>query len=209
MSNIELNKATEEQKIVASRFFKNQEYFSSKLYETYVNDGVFTFENALALNEFIEFLKTKVTIIQIRAHRFDTAYQIFEILNNRGLPLSNKDLFRNFLISKFTTLAEKRKDIDPAQKWYDLEYNYELDSEFISRYVESKRGKSQRYSAFNDLQDIYNDGFEMSLSNSKIESFYEEIVKYLNIYSMLKNGSHPSREIRNRVKLRYYHEFSG
>jgi hypothetical protein len=38
--------------------------------------------------------------VRIASSDFEIAYQIFEILNNRGLPLSNKDLFKNFIISE-------------------------------------------------------------------------------------------------------------
>ncbi len=201
ISNIDLLKATDEQKRVSKRFFANQEYFISMLQECFMDNDIFTYSNAKDLNGFIEFLKNKVTVIQIRAQSFDVAYQVFEILNNRGLPLSNKDLFRNFLISEFSKLVEdkNRNDIIPSEKWYDLEQNYELDVEFVSRYVESRRAKKLKQSAFNGLKDIYDNIFKDTLTISKIESFYSDIQTNLIIYSKIRANNFQSRELQNRV----------
>lgn len=72
------------------------------------------------------FLQTRVAIVLIKTTDFDTAYSIFEILNNRGLPLSNTDLFRNFVINRF---AEQTRE-DGAALWYRLEDEYALTEEF-------------------------------------------------------------------------------
>lgn len=203
IDEINLAEANEEQKQIAQRFFDNQKYFISKLIERFVDSNKFTYNNAQDLNKFIDFLKNRVTVIQIRCPSFDVAYQIFEILNNRGLPLSNKDLFRNFLISEFSELkaALPSSGVDPNQKWYHLENNYELAPEFLSRYVESKRGGNQQYSAFNDLQDIYKENFKDSLKKKKIENFYADIEKNLDIYTRITTSQHPQKEIRNRISF--------
>lgn len=196
--------ANEEQKEVALRYSKNRVYFTDKLFEKFITNNVFTFSNAETLNKFIHFLKTKVTIIQIRSPRFDVAYQIFEILNNRGLPLSNKDLFRNFLISEFAQLKnsnpQKYEHINSNERWRNLEENG-IDVEFISRYVESMRGKKQQYSAFNDLQELYKGKrFEDDLERTKLENFYNNIEKELiNYNKIIKCSFNDNNAIQNRI----------
>jgi uncharacterized protein with ParB-like and HNH nuclease domain len=202
-NKVDMKNATEEQKEVALRYFKNRIYFTERLAEKFTSDTIFTYQNAQKLNEFIHFLKTKVTIIQIRSPRFDVAYQIFEILNNRGLPLSNKDLFRNFLISEFTQLKSsnptKYAHIDANERWRNLEEKH-IDVEFISRYVESMRGKKQQYSAFNDLQDLYKGNrFQDSLDKTKLDFFYADIESQLINYSKIISYDFDSPEIKNRI----------
>lgn len=190
IKKLDLSTATEEQKIVSSRYFDNRKYFEKQLTERFYTDDKFSYKNAEELNNFIEFLKQKVAIVRILASRFEVAYQIFEILNNRGLPLSNKDLFRNFIIKEFHELklknSAKYDSLNPNQNWTFLEDNYELDNDFISRWVESRKASNQQYSAFNDLKEIFKT-YEDSLEKSAIESFYEDLTKDLDIYSKIKN----------------------
>lgn len=199
--------ATDEQREVTFRYFKNRQYFVDRLKEKFLDENILTREKATNLSDFFDFLKNKVTVVQIRAPKFDVAYQIFEILNNRGLPLSNKDLFRNFLISEFFLIKSSGKDknkfddLDPNEKWRNLELKYDLDSEFISRYVESKLGKNQQYSAFNDLQKIYKEKFSDSLSEKKIFIFYKDIEANLANYSKILNLEFIDKRLNNCISF--------
>ncbi|MEO0041913.1 MAG: hypothetical protein RL329_1364 [Bacteroidota bacterium] len=203
ISSISLKDATEEQKEVTHRYFKNRLFFIEQLKQTFLKDGIFTNETAENLDGFFEFLRNKVTILQIRAPQFDIAYQIFEILNNRGLPLSNKDLFRNFLISEFHILKTLKPDkyakLDPNKKWRDLDASYELNTEFVSRYVESTRGRSQQHSAFNDLQDIYKESFKHSLKEHKIHIFYKDIERNLSVYTQILQLDFSNKILKNKI----------
>lgn len=192
--NFDTKDGNEEQKKVASRYFANRDYFVQKLEEQFLSEGMFTYEAANNLNDFIDFLKNKVTIVRILSTDFDLAYQIFEVLNNRGLPLSNKDLFRNFIISEMYQAEIE----DPEQKWLQLD-NYEFNSEFISRYVESTNAKKQRYSAFNDIQDIYMNQFSKTLTESKIQVFYKDIEKTLEHYTNIELELFDNKAIKHRV----------
>jgi uncharacterized protein with ParB-like and HNH nuclease domain len=194
--DIKDNSITEEQIKVSERYFLNRDYFIRKLQEHFLDAGIFTFDKAKELNEFIEFLKNKVNIVRILSPKFDIAYQIFEILNNRGLPLSNKDLFRNFIIS---ALYEEGID-NPEGKWLELD-EYEFTSEFISRYVESTNAKKQKYSAFNDLQEIYKKNFEETIAKKKIEIFYDDIEKSLLHFTDIELLSFSNKNINRRVEF--------
>jgi uncharacterized protein with ParB-like and HNH nuclease domain len=198
-----LQYANEEQIEVSKRFFNNHDYLLKECLENRFTIGnVFTLANAKELNGFIDFLKNKVTVIQIRTQDFNSAYQIFEILNNRGLPLSNKDLFRNLIIKEFDELknsSPKYAMIEATKKWRELDTNYELTTEFISRYVESKRGAKAQSTAFNDLQEIYQKYFIATFTRSKIEIFYEDIEKYLTFYTKIVQLDFSNKYIRHRL----------
>lgn len=188
------NGITDEQVKISQRYFDNRDYFINKLEDQFLANDLFTLSGAKRLNEFIEFLKNKVTIVRILSPNFDLAYQIFEILNNRGLPLSNKDLFRNFIISEMY-----KYDIDqPEEKWMELD-DYEFTPEFISRYVESKNARKQRYSAFNDIQEIYKKSFKNGIAKSKVETFYEDVKLNLEHYTNIELNLYDNKSIKNRV----------
>lgn len=186
-----VEQATNADKIIISRFFENRNYFKDRIVEFFSNKGEFGTTEARKLNDFIEFLKNKVSVVRILAGDFNIAYHVFEILNNRGLPLSNKDLFRNFIIKEFDQLKrsnlQKYQSLDVNSKWTELESNYEITDDFISRWVESFTANQQRSSAFNDLKEIYLNNFNDTLSKSKIEVFYEVIKQDLGYYTSIVN----------------------
>jgi uncharacterized protein with ParB-like and HNH nuclease domain len=174
--------------VVAERYFKNKDFFVEQLKKCFLTNGHFELSDAKRLNEFLHFIKNKISVVRILTDSFDVAYHIFEILNNRGLPLSNKDLFRNFIIREFDAIKNINtaySQIDPTEKWTQLEDNYELRDEFISRWVESKNARQQQYSAFNDLKEIYNKQYEDKLNKKKIEIFYADIERDLKYFTTI------------------------
>lgn len=182
-------------KEIAIRYFNNRDYFIFKLKENFLDNQIFTKSKAEELNLFGRFLRTKISVVVINTINFETAYNMFEVLNNRGLPLSAKDLFRNFIISEF----DKNGHDDAESKWNNLEENYEVTSDFLGRFVESKTGNQIQKSSFNAILDYYR---EFSVIGSKIDTFYLEIEEYLNYYTMIINENNiEDKCIRNKIKF--------
>lgn len=185
---------------IARRYFDNRDYFLDRITETFLDkEGRFGDGELRRLNEFYTFLATRVAIVLIKTADFDTAYSIFEILNNRGLPLTNTDLFRNFVINRF---AEDKKK-DGASAWYRLEKGYVLNDDFTARWVESKTGSKQRQSAFNGIQKIYESEYAESAIDSKIEVFYKDLERDLGYYSLIvdPDGRIINPRVRNSIKF--------
>jgi hypothetical protein len=209
-----LSDARAEEAEVCRRYFSNHDFFVTKLEEKFLTPDsnnsqqrIFTFENAKNINNFVEFLKNRVAVVRIMTANFEVAYQVFEILNNRGLPLSNKDLFRNFLIRELYDDQTNSKRLAPhearqlaTEQWKHLDEQYTLDNEFISRYVESRNAQNQRYSAFNDLKSIYAGYQPNNPAKSKVVSFYEHIEAYLLAYTKIIDADFDN-DLRGRVKF--------
>jgi len=192
----------DEQKKIVLRYYNNIKYFEDKIEECFLTkENKFTVEKFRELDSFIVFLKTKISFIIIKAKDFEFAYRIFETLNNRGLPLSNKDLFRNFVIEKFTELIVDKPHISPSKMWNVLEKNYNFREDFISRWVESKKEGQQKFSAFNDLKDeIYANHYQNTIDKTKIELLYEDLKEDLTYYTLIINPDLiENLEIRNRI----------
>ncbi len=197
--------ATAEQKTVCARYFNNVKYFKEKLSERFLNNGLFDDRAAEQLDNFIEFLKNRVSVVRILTPTFDVAYHIFEILNNRGLPLSNKDLFRNLLIKEWDLLKNsdpaKYKHIEPAALWSSLDNDFTFEDDFISRWVESYKASKQQYSAFNDIKEIYEKNYQDKFPRKKIELFYEDIKRDIGYYTNVVNNEFESPLVQSKFNF--------
>ncbi|MDI9313045.1 MAG: DUF262 domain-containing HNH endonuclease family protein [Limnohabitans sp.] len=196
----------DEQKEICRRYFKNRDFFIEKLKENFWSKGNeknFGILEATRLNDFTKFLRNNINIVFIRSMSFDVAYHIFEILNNRGLPLSNKDLFRNFLIKEFDKILVPDSSNQADKKWNELDKNFTFRDDFLGRWVESRNGSQQKYSAFNDLKEIfestrYNDG----INKKKIEYLYDDIKEDLGYYTLLQNPDNIDNAIvKSKIKF--------
>lgn len=165
---------TEENSQIILRYLSNYKFLLQQIESMFLDKDSkeFTEQKAQSFSKFAQFLRIRVAMIVITTSSFGSAYFIFEVLNNRGLPLNNKDLTRNFLISEF--IKAKFNDIDAAKKWYELEDNYLFPSDFIGRWVESKKASQQQYSAFNDLEKLYKDNYKEGIDKRAIELFYDD-----------------------------------
>jgi uncharacterized protein with ParB-like and HNH nuclease domain len=94
MSIISFKEASEEQKEVTNRYFKNRLFFIDQLKQIFLKDGIFTNETAENLDGFFEFLRNKVIMIRICTYERDIAYQICEVLSHK------KGLLREHFIEK-------------------------------------------------------------------------------------------------------------
>jgi uncharacterized protein with ParB-like and HNH nuclease domain len=192
---------------VSVRYFNNLIFFKEKLKESFLDKGDFTENRAEGLNSFIEFLKSRVSVVRILTPTFEVAYHIFEILNNRGLPLSNKDLFRNLIMKEWDNLknlSEKYKNISPIDKWNELDKNFDLNDDFIGRWVESSKASKQQYSAFNDLKEIYERQYKDEFPNKKIEKFHSDIKRDLEYYTKITNCQFSNPYIKATIQFLLY-----
>ncbi len=69
------------------------------------------------INDFIEWLYTKVVFITITCPDVDKALRIFNVLNARGLPLNATDIFKGELLKKLT---EEKEQEELATRWENL-----------------------------------------------------------------------------------------
>lgn len=195
--NDKYKECTFEQRTIIQRYFSNKDFLQSEFEKNFLTNGFFTESNFNELDEFINFLKNRVVIIRVIATNFDVAYHVFEILNNRGLPLSSKDLLRNLIIKEFSQIGDE----NPNQKWVFLEENYQLDNYFISRFVESKKARNAKSTAFNDLKDIYLSKYKDTANNKKIENFYVDFKKDLETYTKIIENDFNNIELKNSIKV--------
>ena len=86
-------------------------------------------ENALMIYQFIYALLNQVIILPITADTQDTSLTIFSTLNDRGLPLSDADIFKAKI---YNNLSEKNKE-EFIEEWKELEEESSKISESIQQ----------------------------------------------------------------------------
>lgn len=185
---------------VTERYFRNRDYFLARLRQQFLPGDQFTADSANRFNDFFTFLGARVSIVMISTTDFDTAYSIFEILNNRGLPLSGLDLLRNLIIRELDAVAHP----DPAAAWLRLEQDFGITEDFMGRWVESQKAAQQRSSAFNDMALLYrSDSFAPPPGEKRISRFYDALTADLGFYALIVDpvGNIASPRIRNKVRL--------
>ena len=88
-------------------------------------------ENPLHIYDFIYALLNQVIILPVGANDQDTALTIFNTLNDRGLPLTDADIFKSRLYRKCSCEEDRKRFID---EWKSLEENSAQIEESIQKY---------------------------------------------------------------------------
>ena len=145
-------------------------------------------ENALMIYQFIYALLNQVIILPITADSQETALTIFSTLNDRGLPLSDADIFKAKIYNHLQSKEEKKEFIE---KWKELEENTQNISENIQKlfyyYMFYLRAlENDRNTTTPGLRKYYSTNkFERLLDNNVLD----ELKKILNIWEIIVNST--------------------
>ena len=145
-------------------------------------------ENALMIYQFIYALLNQVIILPITADSQETALTIFSTLNDRGLPLSDADIFKAKIYNHLQSKEEKKEFIE---KWKELEENTQNISENIQKlfyyYMFYLRAlENDRNTTTPGLRKYYSTNkFERLLENNVLD----ELKKILNIWEIIVNST--------------------
>lgn len=75
------------------------------------------------LKLFANYLLQKVHVVFVTTSSLASAYRLFNVLNTRGMPLSNADIIKNQIFSKFASTSETDDNISDEihERWLELE----------------------------------------------------------------------------------------
>jgi len=82
-------------------------------------DGFLNGKDQRQLKLFTNYILTKVYVVFVNTDSLKSAYRLFNVLNARGLPLSNADLIKNTLFSLLDGQASLSMEFE--ERWIELE----------------------------------------------------------------------------------------
>lgn len=168
---------------VVDRYFRNRDFLGQRVTDTFLTVGQLTIDDATRLEKFLLFLLQRVSLVQIRTSSEDTAFTVFEILNNRGLPLSNVDLLRNFVLQHLSALH----DPQTAERiWSDLESDG-LNADYLARWAEVRLARTLTASAFNEVRGIYQRELKEIPGDARISQLVRALQQDLEPYAAVVN----------------------
>ncbi|SFE98183.1 Uncharacterized conserved protein, contains ParB-like and HNH nuclease domains [Chitinophaga sp. CF118] len=121
-------------------------------------EGLFEKFNERTLCLYANFLLENVYVVFVKTENFQSAYRLFNVLNARGMSLSNADLIKNKL---FDITAEDTNHDIIKDRWNDLEELISIPSmdAYFSHYRTSIKGEKQQFD-LNKEYERYLDNFE-------------------------------------------------
>lgn len=150
-----------------SNYEKNYLLFTKKISE-FLDSG-----NAGVWNEFCFTLLDSCFLLTIESkgdndeERMENALRIFNTLNNRGIPLSDSDIFKGIIFKNKKT-QEERKSF--AEEWKELENDNKGNMDFIFRnYMHIIRARNNIKTSEIGLRPFFTKEYKENLQNSMEE----------------------------------------
>lgn len=106
------------------------------------------------LKLFANYILTKVYVVFVNTDSMKSAYRLFNVLNARGLPLSNADLIKNTLFSLLDDQGNRSKELE--ERWIELEETLgieRLDS-FLGHHRTALKATKARGSLYEEFESI-------------------------------------------------------
>lgn len=177
-----------------------------------------------ALESFIYWVINNIVIVKIEAYSEENAYTIFETMNDRGLNLTNSDMLKGFILSKFNDDIKRNKFNEQWKKDMHrlLEFGKDYDNAFFrvwmrSQFAETKR-QSKAGSVDEDFEHIgvrfhswFRDNYEKGRLKDAIgdsmENFLDTNYRFFyNKYILVQKAI---RELTPGLEWVYYNQFRG
>lgn len=157
---------------IVPKNYKSKYAINFKFFKEKIDD--FALRYSMFVSTFPQIIMRNCILLPIEADKQETALRIFSTLNDRGMPLSDADIFKAQLYKYYTDKGNKQDFID---KWKELEQQC------------SKLFKDLSGSPMDELftKYMYYERAKLGISGSTTEAlrkFYEK-----NNYSLLKNDN--------------------
>ncbi|MCQ2645359.1 DUF262 domain-containing protein [Helicobacter pylori] len=169
----ELNKKFEE-----NTYLRNAYYFRELLNESIKNGSISD------MDVFVEWFYEHIVLTRIICFEQDSAMQIFQVLNDRGQPLSPIDILKSSLMQEIKQDSEKRKDFittwDKLVEACKSVEGVDIDLEdFFNMYLEYADPSTSKKRADKGLKKVFKD------SKKDACGFIYEISEFMKAYTAL------------------------
>lgn len=167
---------------------KNKEIIESKrllakaylAFYDFAQKGSASFTNISYLSTLVEAITESVSCIQVITNNEDSAYVLFETLNDRGVDLTLSDMLKNFLFSKAGKRIEEAKN-----QWTQIValIGQEYMKTFIRHEWMSKYGQTREKELYKKIKTEVR-------SNPKAIEYISNLKTSANVYDAIRNPDH-------------------
>ncbi len=169
----ELNKKFEE-----NTYLRNAYYFKELLNESMENGSISD------MDDFVKWFYEHIALTRIICFEQDSAMQIFQVLNDRGQPLSPIDILKSNLMQEIKQDSEKRKDFittwDKLVEACKSVEGVDIDLEdFFNMYLEYADPSTSKKRADKGLKKVFKD------SKKDACGFIYEVSEFMKAYTAL------------------------
>ncbi|WRA70736.1 DUF262 domain-containing protein [Helicobacter pylori] len=183
-----IKKSEWNKKFEENTYLRNAYYFKELLNESMENGSISN------IDDFVEWFYEHIALTRIICFDQDSAMQIFQVLNNRGQPLSPIDILKSSLMQEIKQDSEKRKDF--ITTWdklvescksiegidIDLEDFFNMYLEYADPSVSKKRADKGLKKVFKDSK---KDACEFIYGISEFMKSYTDLLKKQDRYIYL------------------------
>lgn len=151
--------------------------------------------NEIQLGKLIAYLRTKVMLIVTTAPSRSKAFQLFEVLNDRGRSLEPMDLVKNLFLKQMSTAGFDKSDQENFnQNWSTFINNMQISprkkissSTFMKHFITSEFGKNLKQDKLFDFFDK-GDSTKPTISPNEILQFSRKLVNASEIYKEIEKS---------------------
>lgn len=169
----ELNKKFEE-----NTYLRNAYYFKELLNESIENGSISD------IDDFVKWFYEHIVLTRIICFEQDSAMQIFQVLNDRGQPLSPIDILKSNLMQEIKQDSEKRKDfittwdklVEACKSIEGIDIDLE---DFFNMYLEYADPSASKKRADKGLKKVFKD------SKKDACGFIYEVSEFMKAYTAL------------------------
>ncbi|GAA7734106.1 DUF262 domain-containing protein [Helicobacter pylori] len=169
----ELNKKFEE-----NTYLRNAYYFKELLNESMKNGSISD------IDDFVKWFYEHIVVTRIICFEQDSAMQIFQVLNDRGQPLSPIDILKSNLMQEIKQDSEKRKDfittwdklVEDCKSVEGIDIDLE---DFFNMYLEYADPSVSKKRADKGLKKVFKD------SKKDACGFIYEVSEFMKAYTAL------------------------
>jgi len=155
-------------------------------------EALFSDKDEQYLKKYANYLLQNVYVVFVKTDSFDSAYRLFNVLNARGLSLSNADLLKNQLFGLSENELEQSKIELYWNQVEDIIKIKNLDT-FLSLHRTALK-------ANNAQKDLYQEYLDYLIDHKiKPEEFCKTIVQSSKNYTELKETKYESNKIKRHV----------
>lgn len=146
------------------------------------------------IDDFFPFLRTKVLLISVSTKNLDDAFNLFTVLNNRGMKLRSADILKS---DNLSLIEDKDEASKYAKHWEHIESYFGEDFDGFLSHLQSILTKEK--ARLNLLDEFEKNVFKANKLN-KGKDFFDFVKKYKEHYEFLFD-SNQNLELKNLIKL--------